>query len=290
MVDLLHRFPNVIAWVAGHSHVNDVTPYPDGHGHGFWSIRVAAEADWPQQIATAADLRQPRRDALGLRHDPRPRQPGRRARRGDCGLRHHHGPARLARSHDVLQRQPDRRRLRTESMRRGRTRRSQRRADRRRPAPRRRRSWRRRRQRCGWRLGQPRRLRRWCRAGSRVGPPLREAQASQAPPPPTSPRSRRRGPATKARQAPRQTPLPRPSSQAPPSSPPLAPAQPAQSCGRAIRRWSSASSRIAGSTPCSRATSRSERPDSAASLTMSAARSYPMWGLSAVAVASVASA
>ncbi len=49
MVDLLHRFPNVIAWVAGHSHLNDVTPYPDGKGHGFWSIRVAAEADWPQQ-------------------------------------------------------------------------------------------------------------------------------------------------------------------------------------------------------------------------------------------------
>lgn len=51
MVALLHRYPNVVAWVAGHSHVNDVTPYPDpsGNGHGFWSIRVAAEADWPQQ-------------------------------------------------------------------------------------------------------------------------------------------------------------------------------------------------------------------------------------------------
>jgi len=51
MVALLHRYPNVIAWVAGHSHVNDVTPFPDpsGNGHGFWSIRVAAEADWPQQ-------------------------------------------------------------------------------------------------------------------------------------------------------------------------------------------------------------------------------------------------
>jgi metallophosphoesterase (TIGR03767 family) len=51
MVALLHRYPNAIAWVAGHSHVNDVTPYPDpsGNGHGFWSIRVAAEADWPQQ-------------------------------------------------------------------------------------------------------------------------------------------------------------------------------------------------------------------------------------------------
>jgi metallophosphoesterase (TIGR03767 family) len=50
MVDLLHRYPHVIAWVAGHSHVNDVTPYPDPDGSGgFWSIRVAAEADWPQQ-------------------------------------------------------------------------------------------------------------------------------------------------------------------------------------------------------------------------------------------------
>lgn len=49
MVGLLHRYPHVIAWVAGHSHVNDVTPYSDGNGHGFWSIRVAAEADWPQQ-------------------------------------------------------------------------------------------------------------------------------------------------------------------------------------------------------------------------------------------------
>jgi hypothetical protein len=46
---LLHQYPNVIAWVAGHSHVNDVTPYPDGVGGGFWMIRTAAEADWPQQ-------------------------------------------------------------------------------------------------------------------------------------------------------------------------------------------------------------------------------------------------
>ncbi|HET8815129.1 MAG TPA: hypothetical protein VFM51_09260, partial [Solirubrobacterales bacterium] len=50
MVELLHRHPHVIAWVAGHSHVNDVTPYPDpSDGSGFWSVRVAAEADWPQQ-------------------------------------------------------------------------------------------------------------------------------------------------------------------------------------------------------------------------------------------------
>jgi hypothetical protein len=50
LVDLLHRYPNVIAWIAGHSHVNDVQPYRDPNGRsGFWMIRTAAEADWPQQ-------------------------------------------------------------------------------------------------------------------------------------------------------------------------------------------------------------------------------------------------
>jgi len=50
LVNLLHEFPNAIAWVAGHSHDNivDAFPAPGGNG-GFWSIRVAAEADWPQQ-------------------------------------------------------------------------------------------------------------------------------------------------------------------------------------------------------------------------------------------------
>jgi 3',5'-cyclic AMP phosphodiesterase CpdA len=49
-VGLLHQFPNVIAWVAGHSHVNVIDPFPNPSGPGgFWSIRVAAEADWPQQ-------------------------------------------------------------------------------------------------------------------------------------------------------------------------------------------------------------------------------------------------
>jgi hypothetical protein len=50
LVALLHEYPNAIAWVAGHSHDNvvDAFPNPSGPG-GFWSIRVAAEADWPQQ-------------------------------------------------------------------------------------------------------------------------------------------------------------------------------------------------------------------------------------------------
>lgn len=49
-VKLLHEFPNAIAWVAGHSHDNIVNAFPNPSGEGgFWSIRVAAEADWPQQ-------------------------------------------------------------------------------------------------------------------------------------------------------------------------------------------------------------------------------------------------
>lgn len=49
-VALLHEFPNAIAWVAGHSHDNLVNAFPSPSGPGgFWSIRVAAEADWPQQ-------------------------------------------------------------------------------------------------------------------------------------------------------------------------------------------------------------------------------------------------
>ena len=50
MEQLLFEYPNVVAWVAGHSHVNSVEPHPNPSGKGgFWSIRVAAEADWPQQ-------------------------------------------------------------------------------------------------------------------------------------------------------------------------------------------------------------------------------------------------
>ncbi len=50
LVNLLHEYPNAIAWVAGHSHDNVVNPFPNPSGPGgFWSIRVAAEADWPQQ-------------------------------------------------------------------------------------------------------------------------------------------------------------------------------------------------------------------------------------------------
>ncbi|MFY9587264.1 MAG: TIGR03767 family metallophosphoesterase [Actinomycetota bacterium] len=41
----LHRFPNVIAWVDGHTHNNIVEPRPGGTG-GFWDIGTSAHCDW----------------------------------------------------------------------------------------------------------------------------------------------------------------------------------------------------------------------------------------------------
>lgn len=50
VASLLHRFPNVIAWVNGHTHTNRVTARPDpaGRSGGFWEINTAAHIDAPQ--------------------------------------------------------------------------------------------------------------------------------------------------------------------------------------------------------------------------------------------------
>ncbi len=47
---LVHRYPNVIAWVNGHSHLNVVVPRPrPGNDGGFWDIGTAAHIDWSCQ-------------------------------------------------------------------------------------------------------------------------------------------------------------------------------------------------------------------------------------------------
>jgi metallophosphoesterase (TIGR03767 family) len=49
---LLGRFPNLIAWVNGHTHCNRVRPVPPRAptgGPGFWQITTASHIDWPQQ-------------------------------------------------------------------------------------------------------------------------------------------------------------------------------------------------------------------------------------------------
>jgi hypothetical protein len=47
--DLLLEFPNVVAWVNGHTHRNKVTPYTRADGGGFWQINTAAHVDFPCQ-------------------------------------------------------------------------------------------------------------------------------------------------------------------------------------------------------------------------------------------------
>ncbi|MFE2872423.1 TIGR03767 family metallophosphoesterase [Embleya sp. NPDC059259] len=50
---LLLRFPNVVLWVNGHTHDNNVKPYPRPAGSavpgGFWEINTASHIDWPSQ-------------------------------------------------------------------------------------------------------------------------------------------------------------------------------------------------------------------------------------------------
>ncbi|HSR24111.1 MAG TPA: TIGR03767 family metallophosphoesterase, partial [Candidatus Eisenbacteria bacterium] len=51
--DLLLRYPNVILWVNGHTHRNEVLPHARpaaaAVGGGFWELNTAAHIDWPQQ-------------------------------------------------------------------------------------------------------------------------------------------------------------------------------------------------------------------------------------------------
>jgi metallophosphoesterase (TIGR03767 family) len=51
--DLLLRYPNVIVWVNGHTHRNEVLPHARPTGSavrgGFWELNTAAHIDWPQQ-------------------------------------------------------------------------------------------------------------------------------------------------------------------------------------------------------------------------------------------------
>jgi metallophosphoesterase (TIGR03767 family) len=46
---LLLASPNVIAYVAGHTHENRITAFRRPDGGGFWGIETASEIDWPIQ-------------------------------------------------------------------------------------------------------------------------------------------------------------------------------------------------------------------------------------------------
>jgi metallophosphoesterase (TIGR03767 family) len=51
LVAFLHRWPNVVAWVNGHTHSNEIRPMPDpaGRSGGFWQITTASHVDFPEQ-------------------------------------------------------------------------------------------------------------------------------------------------------------------------------------------------------------------------------------------------
>ena len=137
MVALLHRYPHVIAWVAGHSHVNDVEPYPGAKGRGFWSVRVAAEADWPQQsrLLQLFDNRDGTLSLFSTIDRPRRRGGRPRARHRRRGLRRPPTSPRSAAPSPTTT-PTGGAALRARPLRRGRRRRPQRRAADRRPAAR----------------------------------------------------------------------------------------------------------------------------------------------------------
>jgi metallophosphoesterase (TIGR03767 family) len=50
LVAVLHRFPNVVLWLNGHTHINAVRGHRDPTGtHGFWEVTTCAIVDWPCQ-------------------------------------------------------------------------------------------------------------------------------------------------------------------------------------------------------------------------------------------------
>ncbi|MFB6854345.1 TIGR03767 family metallophosphoesterase [Streptomyces sp. NPDC056341] len=48
LLALLGRHGNVLAWVNGHSHKNDITPHAGPEGRSFWEISTASHVDFPQ--------------------------------------------------------------------------------------------------------------------------------------------------------------------------------------------------------------------------------------------------
>lgn len=48
-IAMLQQYPNLIAWVNGHTHINTITAHAKQGGGGFWEITTASCVDFPQQ-------------------------------------------------------------------------------------------------------------------------------------------------------------------------------------------------------------------------------------------------
>jgi hypothetical protein len=61
MLALLHSYPNLILWMCGHVHNNNIiqqpSPYPDRPEYGFWEVETASLRDFPQEFRTWEILR-----------------------------------------------------------------------------------------------------------------------------------------------------------------------------------------------------------------------------------------
>ncbi|MFZ0314902.1 MAG: TIGR03768 family metallophosphoesterase [Candidatus Korobacteraceae bacterium] len=68
VLNTLHQYPNLILWMAGHRHVNVVTPQPDPHGDptlAFWEAETCSLRDHPQQFRTF-DIRRNRDNTVSI--------------------------------------------------------------------------------------------------------------------------------------------------------------------------------------------------------------------------------
>jgi len=56
LLDKLHEYPNLILWIAGHRHLNTITPQvspdPTHPELGFWVVETSSLRDFPQQFRT----------------------------------------------------------------------------------------------------------------------------------------------------------------------------------------------------------------------------------------------
>ena len=56
LLQTLHNYSNLILWMAGHRHMNTVTPHPapagEGPEFGFWEVETPSTRDFPQQFRT----------------------------------------------------------------------------------------------------------------------------------------------------------------------------------------------------------------------------------------------
>ena len=57
----LHTYPNLLLWICGHTHQNNIipqpSPYPDHPEYGFWEVETASLRDFPQEFRTWEILR-----------------------------------------------------------------------------------------------------------------------------------------------------------------------------------------------------------------------------------------